>query len=145
MPPTAAMVRATACLVLASALAVAGCARDVHVRLPHEAPETTGTISVVLTRPASDLTVSINGTLVAERAHTERVTVEGIDAGMVDVDIAAGGGPERVERTVRVLLDAGGHVSIPIGSPQASMGSTMKMGLLTMAAYVLSRAIVWAL
>lgn len=143
MPP--AFRRGAVWLALAGALAAAGCARDVHVRLPHAADESTGTITVVLTRAASDLTVAVNGHLVAQRAHTDRVRVDGVGAGMVDVDIAAGAGPERLERSVRVLLDAGGHVSIPVGSPDPSMGSAVKMGMLTVVAYVLSRAIVWAL
>jgi hypothetical protein len=125
----------------AGAFLLMGCARDLHVRLPAPADEPTGSITVVLTQPATDLTVAINGTLVADRAHTEKVRVDGVIAGMADVVIAAGGGAERVERHLQVIVDAGGHVNIPIGAPEKSMGSAMKMGVFTVAAWVLSRAI----
>jgi hypothetical protein len=128
-------------LALAIAVAGAGCARDLHVRLPHPPEEPTGSITVHLTRPANDLTVAVNGHLVAERAHTEKVRVDGVIAGMAEVTIAAGGGPDRVERHMQVLVDAGGHVHIPIGAPEKSMASAFKMGFLTVVAWVVSRAL----
>ena len=143
MPPTPPGPVAAA--LLTAVVAATACARDIHVRLPATDPDTTGTITIVLTQPATDLTVAIDGVLVAERAHTKKVRVDGVPAGLVDVDIAAGGGAERVERRQEVLVDAGGQVSIPVGAPTASMGSTVKMGALTLVAYVLSRAIIWAL
>ncbi len=132
-----------ACFAVAAAV-LSGCAHDVHTRLIAAPDEPTGSITIVLTQPARDLTVSVNGQLVAERAHTQKVTVKSVPVGMADVVIAAGGGAERVERHVRVEIAEGVDSAIPVGAPHKSMSAAMSMGALSVTAWLLSRAIVLA-
>ena len=132
--------------VAAFAAALAGCgAHDVSARLPSPPGEATGSITVVLTQPARDLTVAVNGVLVAERAHSKKVRVTGVPVGMADVVIAAGGGETRVEKHIRVAVEERQDTAIPLAGPDRSMGETVKMGFLTMAAWVLSRALYLAI
>jgi hypothetical protein len=123
---------------------LSGCAHDVKYRMGAETGFGTGSITVLLTQPTKDLTMTVNGTLVAERAHTQKVTVTGIPAGSADVVIAAGAGPARVDRHVRVEVEAGKDTAIPVGAPEKAMSDTLSMGLLSAAAWVLSRALYMA-
>jgi len=123
----------------------AGCARDVHVRLPSDADEPTGSVTVVVTQPARDLTVAVNGVLVAERRHTKKVVVTGVPSGLVDVVIAAGAGETRLERHVRVDVEEGRDTAIPVGAPTGSALRAVGLGALSVAVWVLSRAAYLAL
>jgi hypothetical protein len=125
----------------AIAIHCASCAHDIRTRYPRDTGLPTGSITVLLTRPARDLTVAINGVVVAERTHTRKVTVTGVPAGSTEVIIAAGGGAARIERHVEIWVESGENVSIPLGAPEQSMTSTLHMGMLTVAAWLLSRAI----
>ncbi len=122
-------------------LIASGCARDVHVRLPTPAKEPVGTVEILLTQPADDLTVSINGNLVAHRAHTKRLRVRRVPIGTTDIIIAAGGGPARIEHHLRVLVYENRTTSIPIGGPSRSMSNSMFTAVLSVVAFVASRAV----
>ena len=128
----------------AVALGVAGCAHDRSARLPAPPGEPTGTIVILLTQPARDLTVAVNGTLVAQRAHTKKLTVRGVPTGPAEIVIAAGGGPARVERHVQVYVEHDREITIPLGSPEQSMSAAMQFGVLSVVAWVLGRAIAFA-
>ncbi len=134
----------TAARLAALAACVAGCAHDVRARLPAEPGEPTGSITIVLTQSARDLTVSVNGVLVAERAHTERVHIEGVPVGAADVVVAAGGGETRIERHMRVAVVERQDTAIPIAAPDKSMSQGLGMGLLSAVVWVLSRAAILA-
>jgi hypothetical protein len=127
-------------VALVAASTLAACAHDVHTRLPSEPGEPTGSITVIVTQPARDLTIAVNGVLVAERRHTKKVRVDGVPTGAADVVIAAGAGGTRVERHVRVQVEQGRETAIPIGSPSGSASGTALTGFLSIAAWVLSRA-----
>jgi len=96
---------------------------------------------VLLTRPARDLTIAINGIVVARRAHTREVRVTGVPAGSTDIIIAAGGGGSRIEKHFEVWVEPDENISIPLGAPEQSMSSSLQMGMLGIAAWLLSRAI----
>ena len=59
-------------------LLLAACsAHDVHVHYPMATPsDATGTLVLLLTQPADDVTVAIDGVLVTEKQHTQRVVVD---------------------------------------------------------------------
>ncbi|RMH42962.1 MAG: hypothetical protein D6689_06450 [Deltaproteobacteria bacterium] len=126
-------------------LALGGCARDVRVRLPPDEGEPTGSVTVVFTRAVRDLMVSVNGVLVADRAHTARVRVTGVPAGDADVVVAAGAGEQRVERHMRVAVAAGRDTAIPLAAPDPSVSRTFVLTALSAVAYVLVRAVTFAL
>ena len=128
------------CALCAMVALGASCARDLEVGYP-DPMKPTGTITVLLTRPARDLTVTVNGALVARRAHTRQVRVTGVPAGSTDVVIAAGGGANRIERHFEVWVEPNENLTLPLAAPEQSMTSTMHMGMLTIAAWLLSRAI----
>lgn len=127
-------------VVLTVALGV-GCAHDVHTKMPTGPGEETGTITIVLTQAAHDLTVVVDGVLVVERAHTKKARIE-VSDGYHDVLIAAGSGNARIERHVEVSVDAGKDIAIPLGSPETSMGTrNMWLGALTSVGYLTARVL----
>jgi len=143
-------VNATRPIVVAGALAqivvlCAGCPHDVHAKLPTAADEPTGAVTILLTRPASDLTVSVNGTLVASRVNTKKVTVAAVPTGSADVVIAAGAGAQKVERHVRVEVEEGKQHTIPLASPERSWLSTVAAAVLSVGAWFASQALYLAL
>ncbi len=135
--------RRTALLVgyLGAVLMCTGCPHNVHTKLPTKPSEPTGTITILLTRPASDLTISINGTLVANRAHTKKVRVSNVPIGDADVVIAAGAGGQKVERHVRVDVEEGKLHTIPLASPERSWLSTLAAAVFSVGAWFASQAL----
>lgn len=123
------------------AVMCAACPRDVRTRLPHEPSESTGMIHIILTRPASDLTVTVNGRLVTSRAHTRSVHVSGVPIGNADVVIAAGAGSQRIERHVRVDVDQGKVHTIPLASPDQSWLATAVAVMLSIGVWIVSQAV----
>jgi len=126
---------------LGAALMCTGCPHNVHTKLPSKPSDPTGTITILLTRPASDLTVSVNGTLVASRAHTRRVRVSGVPIGETDVVIAAGAGGQKVERHVRVDVEEDKQHTIPLASPERSWLSTAAAAVISIGAWFASQAL----
>jgi hypothetical protein len=131
-------------IVVLVAMVLGGCAHDVRARLPTPPGHDTGTVVILLPQPARDLTVAVNGTVVAERAHTRKVTVERVPIGLVSVAVAAGGGPDRLERNVDVILERGETVGIPVGSPERPSSQLVGAALLTIGAALVTKA-VWLL
>ena len=121
----------TAAAALAVIAALGGCAHDVRTRLPNAPSESTGSIAIILTQPARDLTVAVDGVLAVERAHTKKVRIEGVPIGYHTVTIAAGSGPGRIERQVDVSVEEGGEIAIPLGSPENAMNANVWLGALT--------------
>lgn len=123
------------------ALMCAGCPHDVHARMPTERTEPTGSVTILLTRPASDLTVSVNGTLVANRVRTKKVVVAAVPIGTADVVIAAGAGAQKVERHVRVDVEEDKQHTIPLASPERSWLATVAAAVLSVGAWFASQAL----
>jgi hypothetical protein len=131
-------------MVLFTMMVLVGCAHDVRARLPTPPGHDTGTIVVLLPQPAKDLTVAVNGMVVADRAHSRKVTVERVPIGLVSVSIAAGGGPDRLERSVDLVLERGEVMSIPVGSPERGSSQLVAATVLTVFAALLTKGI-WLL
>jgi hypothetical protein len=137
------MVMRWLCLLLAAALLAGGCARDVHMRMVN-APEQqadTGSLEIVLTQPARDLVVAVNGVLVTRRAHTREVRLDGIPAGFADFAIAAGSGPERVDLRSRVVIHPGRTTAIPLAAPETSPATAVYRGALGVFGWLIGRGI----
>jgi len=119
------------CAALGVLLALGpGCAHDVRAKLPKTDPSLAGRIEIVFTREADDVAVVVDRELVVRGAHTERVIIDDVPAGFVDVMVAAGSGQGRVERIVRVEVDAGETTTIPLAAPDRSMVSDLPSTLM---------------
>lgn len=94
-----------------------GCAHDVRARFPASAAEPTGTLVLLLSRPASNVTLAIDGQLVVEDARTRRVTIERVPSGTRELAIAANGG----DKQLRAWVDADRTTTIPLGVPEPPM------------------------
>ena len=116
-------------------LLVTACAKDVHVRYPAAPDEPTGTIVLLLSRPASDVNVAINGVLVVQDAHTERVVISNAPTGTPEIAMTANGG----DRQVKVWVGSEHATVIPLGVPDATSGflKTMFGTIVSIVAYSL--------
>ena len=113
-------------LAILVTLTASACASNVEVRYPAP-PETgrSGSVLIRLSEPMRAVSVSIDGLLVAEDQHTERVHIADVPAGARHVSIAASAGDRAasVERTVRVDVAPGRESSILVSVPPRSLGS----------------------
>lgn len=98
-------------LLLAMASLAAGCARDVDVRYPTPDPAP-GSITIVFTSPASDVTIAVNGILLVDDAHTGRVHIDAVPSGAADVVVAAGA----EEKAMKIWIEPGKDTTVPLGS-----------------------------
>ncbi|NVB81808.1 MAG: hypothetical protein HOV81_25660 [Kofleriaceae bacterium] len=114
---------------------VAGCAKDVRARFPSQPDTPTGTLILALAQPASGVMVSVNGTLVVEDAHTERVVIEGVPIGTGEVIMAANGS----DKAFHVWIDSERPTTVPLGVPDESSGflKSLAGSLLTIVVYSL--------
>jgi hypothetical protein len=92
---------------------VLGCAKDVRARYPSEGGAPTGTLVLTMSRPASGVTVAINGRLVVDDAHTQNVVIEGVPVGTGEVVMAANGS----DKAFRVWIDSDHWTTVPLGVP----------------------------
>ncbi len=124
-------------------LFAAGCAHDVRVGFPRVAPGTpTGSVTVRLNHAVTDLTVTVNGALLAEGKHTKKVTVTGVPAGTAEIGIAAGGGAmSRVEKTVRVQVYPYTDTAIAVAAPKTGTGYWVYMGLYQLGLWIYASAL----
>ncbi|HUS29283.1 MAG TPA: hypothetical protein VMZ53_12280 [Kofleriaceae bacterium] len=105
-------------LVVALTGLVAGCAHDVAAQFPSQPTEPSGTLVLQLTRPASGVTVAINGVLVVDDEHTQRVVIAGVPSGNTEVVMAANGG----DKAFRVWIDSARPTTVPLGVPDEGSG-----------------------
>jgi hypothetical protein len=117
------MLRSLACVMV---VAVAACSHDVRVRYPSDPADSTGTVILAFTKPASDVLVAVNGVLVVTGEDTGRIRIDGIPTGSADLAIAAGPG----EKQMQVWVSPDNPLTIPLGFPGQSLGDTAK-GLLS--------------
>jgi hypothetical protein len=122
-------------LVLGIAAALAGCAHDVEARFPSQPTDPTGTLVLQLTQAASDVTVAINGVLVVDDAHTQRVVITGVPTGTREIVMAANGG----DKAFNVWIDSTRPTTVPLGVPDESSGfiKTLFGSVLTVVVYSL--------
>ena len=116
-------------------LLIYGCAHDVHSRYPAAPDEPTGTVVLLLSQPADDVYVAIDGVLVVEDAHTGRIVISSAPTGNHDIVMTANGG----EKGMHVWITSDHPTVIPIGVPDQSTGflKTLFGTLVTITAYSL--------
>ncbi|MGE0871259.1 MAG: hypothetical protein AB7P03_22050 [Kofleriaceae bacterium] len=112
-----------------------GCANDVRVRYPALPEQPTGTLVLLLSQPAHDVAVAINGTLVAHDEHTSRIEVTNTPVGTTEIVIAANG----IEKAMSVWVSSERPTTIPLGVPDPTPGliKTVLGTLITITAYAL--------
>jgi hypothetical protein len=120
-------------LLIALGIAAHACAHDVAVRYPLPVDGPTGAVAFLFTRAASDVTVAVNGALVVRGAHTERVLIDHLPTGPVDVVIAVG--PE--EKAIKVWIDDGQTTTVPLGSPGVAPIDGWRAAFVSLASVVL--------
>lgn len=133
-----------ASVLLACALAcAAGCARDVHAVYPVAAVgPPPGTLVVQLSEDTENVTVVVNGQLMADRRHTGKVTIEGVPCGRAVVEVTAGGGRQtRVVERREVEVFPGRKTSIPIAGPEMTTAQGILGGLSTVGIWIVYAAL----
>jgi uncharacterized membrane protein len=108
---------------------------DVRVRYPVAPDQPVGTLVLLLSQAASDVTVAINGNLVVDRAHTDRVIVDGVPVGTQTVIMAANG----MDKQFQIWVDGDHWTTVPLGVPDPGYGfvKTLAGSLLTIIVYSL--------
>ena len=114
-----------AILGLLLAVAVSGCASNVEAVYPGSpTPAPTGVVLVRFTEPMTSVSVRVDGALVVEDEHTERIEVRGVPAGEREVTVAASESVRvrPVHRTEVVTVRADRPVAILVATPPLSTG-----------------------
>ncbi len=112
-------------LPIAVALAVSGCASNVEVRYP--APTgvvQSGSVLIRFSEPMRAVSVTIDGLLVAEDKHTERVNIAEVPVGKREVSVVAEGSGRisAVERRETLDVAAGQEAAMLVAVPPRSLG-----------------------
>ncbi len=95
-----------------------GCAHDVRATFPAAPGAPAGTLVLLLSRPASDVTVAVNGQLMVEDRKTERITIEQIPVGTAEITMSANGS----DKQFRIWIDDTHATTVPLGVPEQSIG-----------------------
>lgn len=120
---------------LAPLLAVAACAHDVRAEFPALPEEPTGTLVLRLSQPATGVSVAVNGVLVVDDAHTDRIVIEHVPVGTADIVVAGSG----LDREVKQWIGGDHATTIPLGVPAESFGFAKQLvgSLITIVVYSL--------
>ena len=112
-----------------------GCAHDVRARYASLPDQPTGTLVLTMARPASGVTVAINGLLVVDDAHTKHVVIDGVPVGTAEVVMAANGS----DKAFNVWIGSEHPTTVPLGVPDEGMGfvKTIAGSLITIIVYSL--------
>jgi hypothetical protein len=112
-----------------------GCSHDVRARYPSRPDEPTGTLVLTMTRPASGVTVAINGLLVVDDEKTARVVVEGVPVGTGNIVMAANGS----DKAFSVWIESEHPTTVPLGVPEEGSGfiKSLAGSLITILVYSL--------
>jgi hypothetical protein len=105
--------------------AASGCAANVEVGYPTPAGSIqTGTVLVRFTEPMTSVSVRVEGVLVAEDEHTERVEITDVPTGSREVTVVASEGSRKaaVHHTEHVTVDAEKPAVILVATPPRSIG-----------------------
>ncbi len=124
-------------LMLLVMVTFGACARDVHVRYPSAPDDPTGTLVLLLSSPAKGVSVAINGRLVVEDAHTERIVISDAPIGTEEIVMTANGG----EKAMRVWVGTDYPTTVPLGVSEPGSGFLKSLfgTLVTIVAYSLLR------
>jgi len=123
--------------LLVMLMMIGACAKDVHVRYPSAPDDPTGTVVLLLSTPASGVSVAINGLLVVEDAHTGRIVISGAPVGTEEIVMTANG----ADKAMRVWVGTDHATTVPLGVPEAGSGFLKSLfgTLITIVAYSLLR------
>ena len=116
-------------------LALVGCSHNVRARYPSRADEPTGTLVLTMAKPASGVTVAINGLLVVDDAKTSHVVVEGVPVGTGNVVMSANGS----DKAFSVWIESEHPTTVPLGVPDEGSGfiKSLAGSLITIVVYSL--------
>ena len=95
-----------------------GCAHDVRVTFPAPPDAPTGTLVLLLSKPADHVNVAVNGQLVVEDRKTGRITISAIPVGTVEITMSANGS----DKQFRVWVDDTHTTTVPLGVPDQGLG-----------------------
>ncbi len=117
----------------AISIVLLGCAHDVRVRYPSAPEDPTGTVVLLLSQAASEVSVAINGLLVVENEHTGRVVITNAPVGTEEIVLTANGS----DKAMHVWVGTDHATTIPLGVPDGSVGllKTILGTLISIAAY----------
>ena len=129
-------------LVLCFALGLPACgtaSQRSHVDMPLAVDTLeTGSLTLVFSRKAEGVIVSVDGVLVVEGATIKRLRIGKVATGYVELAIAADG----VERQMRVWVESDRDTSIPIGAaPMPPKQSPWAGAALSILALLISRSV----
>jgi hypothetical protein len=107
----------------------------VRVHFPTAPGMPTGTLVLLMSQAANDVTVALDGVLVVDRAHTDRVIVDGVPVGTRTVIMAANG----MDKQFQIWVDGDHWTTVPLGVPDAGTAfwKTLAGSLLTVIVYSL--------
>lgn len=113
--------------VLPLLVLVAGCAGNVDVDYPTPAgagAEDVGQVVIRFTEPMTSVSVLVDGLLLAEEEHTERVEINGVPAGPHEITVAASESTRTrsVRHTERLMVEAGQATIVLLDTPPRSTG-----------------------
>jgi hypothetical protein len=117
---------------VAGSLFLISCAHDVTTSLSPGMDSPTGTVQVILSEPMPIVSVIVNGSLVANKKHTENVIVRNVPVGKTTVEISASesGRSESVEKKESFDLREGETKTIMVSTPPYSTGTWIIVGLI---------------
>jgi hypothetical protein len=116
-------------------LLVTACAHDIRADYPAPRDAPTGTLVLLMGAPASGVAVAVNGLLVVDDAHTQRIEVDHVPVGHQEIMIAANG----VDKQFQVWVGDEHPTTVPLGIPDSGTGfvKTLFGTLLTIVVYSL--------
>lgn len=119
-------------LILPFALLAAGCAGNVEVAYPEPAGAgETGDVLVRLTEPMASVSVVVDGVLLVEDEHTERVEIRDVPAGDHALHVAASASNRSgvIDHAERVTVEAGRTATVLLATPPMSSGYWVQQSL----------------
>jgi hypothetical protein len=116
---------------------IASCARDVTVRYPSLPDDSTSSVVLLLSEPAENVSVAVNGMLLVEDEHTKRVVIEHVPVGTAEIVMTANGS----DKALKVWVEGAHATTVPLGVPAPGGGlfKTLLASVVTVAAYALLR------
>ena len=120
-------------IALLSLAVAAACSHDVVAHFPAAPDEPTGTLVLLMSQPATGVTISINGVLVVEDEHTGRIVIDHVPVGTDEVVMAANG----ADKEFKAWIGGDHATTVPLGFPDPGAGFVKSLfgTLLTIVVY----------
>jgi hypothetical protein len=108
---------------------VASCAHDVDAHYPNTFNQQSGKIEVALTHAARHINVTVDDNLVVHDAHSKRIVIDNVPAGLHRVAIAMGGdGADPSEHEATLNVQANSTASLVAAAPELSISNAIVNG-----------------